>query len=80
MLVLLHKQAAKTKKVQALIQASTEPAWVLAKRYSSIQRDMTMTGQGGLSLRLCALIPAAPTVKSRSGSWHPVRAAKNCQS
>ncbi|SEP14298.1 hypothetical protein SAMN04490248_1291, partial [Salinihabitans flavidus] len=33
MLISLHKQATTTPKVRAAIQASTEPAWVVAERY-----------------------------------------------
>ncbi len=33
MLISLHKQATTTPKVRAAIQASTEPAWMLAKRH-----------------------------------------------
>ncbi len=33
MLISLHKQATTTPKVRAAIQASDEPAWVLAERY-----------------------------------------------
>ncbi len=33
MLISLHKQAATTPKVRAAIQASSEPAWVVAERY-----------------------------------------------
>ena len=33
MLISLHKQAATTPKIRAAIQASDEPAWVLADRY-----------------------------------------------
>ena len=35
MLISLHKQATTTPKVRALIQASTEPAWVLAERHGT---------------------------------------------
>ena len=35
MLISLHKQATTTPRVRALIQASTEPAWVLAERYGT---------------------------------------------
>ena len=34
MLISLHKQATTTPKVRAAIQASSEPAWVLADRYA----------------------------------------------
>jgi transposase-like protein len=33
MLISLHKQAATTPKIRAAIQASTEPAWMVAERY-----------------------------------------------
>jgi len=33
MLISLHKQATTTPKIRAAIQASTEPAWVVAERY-----------------------------------------------
>ena len=35
MLISLHKQATTTPKVRALIQASSEPAWVLAERHGT---------------------------------------------
>ena len=33
MLISLHKQATTTPKIRAAIQASTDPAWMLAERY-----------------------------------------------
>jgi transposase-like protein len=33
MLISLHKQATTTPKIRAAIQASTEPAWMVAERY-----------------------------------------------
>jgi hypothetical protein len=33
MLISLHKQAATTPKIRAAIQASSEPAWMVAERY-----------------------------------------------
>ena len=33
MLISLHKQATTTPKIRAAIQASTEPAWLVAERY-----------------------------------------------
>jgi transposase-like protein len=33
MLISLHRQATTTQKIRAAIQASTEPAWMVAKRY-----------------------------------------------
>jgi transposase-like protein len=33
MLIFLHKQATSTLKIWAAIQASTEPAWVVAERF-----------------------------------------------
>ena len=33
MLIALHKQATTTPKIRAAIQASTEPAWMVAERY-----------------------------------------------
>ncbi len=33
MLISLHRQATTTPKIRAVIQASTEPAWMVAERY-----------------------------------------------
>ncbi len=33
MLISLHKQATTTPKIRAAIQASKEPAWIVAERY-----------------------------------------------
>ena len=33
MLISLHKQATTTPKIRAAIQASTDPAWMVAERY-----------------------------------------------
>ena len=33
MLISLHKQATTTPKIRAAIQASSEPAWLVAERY-----------------------------------------------
>jgi transposase-like protein len=33
MLISLHKQATTTPKIRAAIQASDEPAWIVAERY-----------------------------------------------
>jgi hypothetical protein len=43
MLISLHKQATTTPKIRAAIQASTEPAWLVAERYGivSVRADCT---------------------------------------
>ena len=40
MLISLHKQATTTPRVRAEIQASTEPAWVLADRYGTTEQTI----------------------------------------
>lgn len=40
MLISLHKQATTTPKVRSAIQASDEPAWVLAKRYGTSEQSI----------------------------------------
>ena len=40
MLISLHKQATTTPRVRAAIQASAEPAWVLAERYGTTARTI----------------------------------------
>jgi len=40
MLISLHKQATTTPRVRAEIQASTEPAWVLAERYGTTEQTI----------------------------------------
>ena len=40
MLISLHKQATTTPRVRAGIQASTEPAWVLADRYGTTEQTI----------------------------------------
>lgn len=40
MLISLHKQATTTPKVRSAIQASDEPAWVLAKRYGTSEQTI----------------------------------------
>ncbi|MFT5341284.1 MAG: hypothetical protein ACI9BH_000494 [Paracoccaceae bacterium] len=42
MLINLHSQAATTPKVRAEIQASDEPAWVLAERYGNPSRSIVL--------------------------------------
>ena len=39
MLIDLHSQATTTPKIRTEIQASDEPAWVLAKRFGTIETD-----------------------------------------
>jgi transposase InsO family protein len=40
MLISLHKQATTTPKIRAAIQASTEPAWIVAERYGISQQTV----------------------------------------
>jgi transposase-like protein len=40
MLISLHKQATTTPRIRAEIQASTEPAWVLAERFGTTQQTI----------------------------------------
>jgi len=40
MLISLHKQATTTPKVRAAIQASEEPAWVLADRFGTTEQTI----------------------------------------
>jgi len=40
MLISLHKQATTTPRIRAAIQASTEPAWVLAERYGTTEQTI----------------------------------------
>jgi len=42
MLIYLHKQATTTPKVRAAIQASDEPASVLAERFGSLEDQKTI--------------------------------------
>jgi hypothetical protein len=42
MLIQLHSQATTTPKVRAEIQASREPAWVLAERFGSEEDQKTI--------------------------------------
>ena len=39
MLISLHKQATTTPKIRAAIQASSEPAWLVAERYGDLGAD-----------------------------------------
>jgi hypothetical protein len=43
MLVSLHKQATTTPRIRAAIQASDEPAWVLADRYGISEQTVWIT-------------------------------------
>jgi hypothetical protein len=40
MLIKLHSQATTTPKIRAAIQASDEPAWVLAERYGTTEQTV----------------------------------------
>jgi len=44
MLISLHKQATTTPKIRAAIQASGEPAWIVAERYRNVSTTLRHVG------------------------------------
>ena len=54
MQIRLHKQATTTPKVRAAIQASDEPAWVLAQRHGTTEQTVFGSGANGTALRTAA--------------------------
>jgi hypothetical protein len=60
MLISLHKQATTTPKIRAAIQASSEPAWLVAERYTPHRLQTTLTPAQeavAVALRKALLLP-----------------------
>ena len=58
MLISLHKQATTTPKIRAAIQASTDPAWMVAERYGiSVNGGVKAGHMWSAPLRLDSLAP-----------------------
>lgn len=68
MLIHLHSQAATTLKVRAEIQASDEPAWVLAERYGTTEPQNQRRFEGVMAMSSLTVSLAYASETRRAGT------------
>jgi hypothetical protein len=61
MLISLHKQATTTPRIRAAIQASSEPAWLVAERYGISEQTVWTEPRARHRFKRCGEGAVAPT-------------------